>query len=573
MTTTAPRWPAASPASARQRPDNLPSCWFPRPPRRTSRSPQALAPAGADRATASIAAACSSAVISAPVPPAASSIFAMRSRCNSAKHGPQLAHVGVHRLFLHRELVRGLLDERRPLPEALHVERVAVIAELAAHVLARHLHVDLHLAPAVISPATARGTRAARCVTAHFARRLSSTFGSAGTDSGMGRAAGSSTGTAGQGTAFTAKEKALSGCWLWLWLRRWGWPGSAISGTMIFSLAAAFTAAGCGSMLGAGIGSSIFFSLAVLLVSAGSGSMAGAAAADGSASITGTATRCAGRWPLPSHAAPVSNTPSAFAAGCVTRAYSFASWPLGNCTRKHSIPDLHQFLGQLRGGFVARFVVVVGDVNPLRAVPLERGAMVGCEAVHAVAGRDIPVARNQERQRVDQRLAQDDFLRCDQRLFVPHAPMLAFQVQVVVGVPARRFGVIFRPYISTTSPARLITGITSEPLKCSWPGFWLRRMPSSSSRVRLRVAGGAVLRRQMQPQRAVGEAQPETLDHLRGFKPRALTDTAAPPATVCKRPVVEAHDFQQQLLVLRRPPSPARGSFRTVLSSPRPAHG
>ena len=64
-----------------------------------------------------------------------------------AEHGPQFAHVGVHRLFLHRELVRRLLDERRPPLEALHVERVAVIAVLPAHVLARHLHVDLHPAP------------------------------------------------------------------------------------------------------------------------------------------------------------------------------------------------------------------------------------------------------------------------------------------------------------------------------------------------------------------------------------------------------------------------------------------
>jgi hypothetical protein len=88
---------------------------------------------------------------------------------------------------------------------------------------------------------------------------------------------------------------------------------------MIFSLAAAFTAAGCGSMLGAGIGSSIFFSLAVLLVFAGSGSIAGAAAAAGSASIpvwlTGTATRSAGGWPFPSHAARCNNTPKLFAAG------------------------------------------------------------------------------------------------------------------------------------------------------------------------------------------------------------------------------------------------------------------
>ena len=56
-------------------------------------------------------------------------------------------------------------------------------------------------------------------------------------------------------------------------------------------------------------------------------------------------------------------------------------------------PRLHQILGQLRGGFVARVIVVIGDVNPLRSVLREGGPMVGCEAVHAVTGRDVAVAR------------------------------------------------------------------------------------------------------------------------------------------------------------------------------------
>ena len=52
------------------------------------------------------------------------------------------------------------------------------------------------------------------------------------------------------------------------------------------------------------------------------------------------------------------------------------------------------------------------------------------------------------------------------------------------GVPGRKFGVIFRPYISTTSPSRLNTGITSEPLKCSCPGSGSAGCPSSFNRVR-----------------------------------------------------------------------------------------
>ena len=75
--------------------------------------------------------------------------------------------------------------------------------------------------------------------------------------------------------------------------------------------------------------------------------------------------------------------------------------------RVHALGELHaeafdarldQLFGQLRGGFVARLVAVVGDVHALDAVPLERGAMVGCEAVYSITRCDIPVACNPERQ-------------------------------------------------------------------------------------------------------------------------------------------------------------------------------
>ena len=51
------------------------------------------------------------------------------------------------------------------------------------------------------------------------------------------------------------------------------------------------------------------------------------------------------------------------------------------------------------------------------------------------------------------------------------------------GVPARRSELILRPYTSVTLPSGSITGITSEPLKCSWPDS--RRMPNRCSRVRI----------------------------------------------------------------------------------------
>jgi hypothetical protein len=67
----------------------------------------------------------------------------------------------------------------------------------------------------------------------------------------MGRAADCSTGTAGKGTAFTAKEKALccgfSG----------SGPGSLATGTTVAP------GSGVGAGVGSGIGSSIFFSLGI----------------------------------------------------------------------------------------------------------------------------------------------------------------------------------------------------------------------------------------------------------------------------------------------------------------------
>ena len=51
--------------------------------------------------------------------------------------------------------------------------------------------------------------------------------------------------------------------------------------------------------------------------------------------------------PLPSHAALRSTTPRLFAAGVTFSAYSFASIPFGNSTRKHSMPSADQLLGEL----------------------------------------------------------------------------------------------------------------------------------------------------------------------------------------------------------------------------------
>ena len=53
---------------------------------------------------------------------------------------------------------------------------------------------------------------------------------------------------------------------------------------------------------------------------------------------SGTITGAAARWPLPSHSALFTSTLRLFDAGVTFRAYSLASMPFGNCTRKHSMP-------------------------------------------------------------------------------------------------------------------------------------------------------------------------------------------------------------------------------------------
>ena len=66
----------------------------------------------------------------------------------------------------------------------------------------------------------------------------------------------------------------------------------------------------------------------------------------------------------------------------------------------------------------------------------------------------------------------------------------------------------------------------------------------------LRLAGGAVRRRQMVTQCAVGVAQPEVLDHLRRLQ-AALHKILLRLRLLLQRLVVVAHHDFQQLLVLR----------------------
>ena len=162
------------------------------------------------------------------------------------------------------------------------------------------------------------------------------------------------------------------------------------------------------------------------------------AASDFSSMICGSLTVTVGRWPLPSHAALPNNIPRLFVAGITFSAKSFASMPFGNCTRKHSMPIAMQFFGQLLRRSLAGVVAVVSDINSLCAVLLERSPVIVGETVDAVARRYVAIARAPERQRVDQRFTQDDFLRGDECLFVPHPAHRSRQVRVQRRVFAQR---------------------------------------------------------------------------------------------------------------------------------------
>jgi len=95
-------------------------------------------------------------------------------------------------------------------------------------------------------------------------------------------------------------------------------------------------------------------------------------------------------------------------------------------------PDAHLFelFLQPRGGRVARFIPVISNPDVADAVFLESGFVVFGESADSVAGRDISETGAPERQRVDQRFAQDDLLRAFERLLVPHAAVRARQVEV-----------------------------------------------------------------------------------------------------------------------------------------------
>ena len=176
------------------------------------------------------------------------------------------------------------------------------------------------------------------------------------------------------------------------------------------------------------------------------------------------------------------------------------------------MPASWRVLGQPRGGGIAGRVAVVGDQHALDAVALEGGQVVGGETAHAIGRRHLAVAGAPEGHGVQQRLAQDDFAACSQRLDVPQAAMRTRQVQVhrragaqpgadLAPVDFRDRAVFVQHRHHQRAVEVLVPGIAHHAQLLQ---------PRADRR-----AGLAVFLRQAQAQGAVGKAQVKALDQRR----------------------------------------------------------
>ena len=96
--------------------------------------------------------------------------------------------------------------------------------------------------------------------------------------------------------------------------------------------------------------------------------------------------------------------------------------------------SLHQQLGHLGRTAFACLVAVVGNQHPLCTVCFECGQHVIGEAFNAIGAGDVAIPRTPERQRINQRFAQDDFLvrlQCPHVEYATPAPFARGQVQVL----------------------------------------------------------------------------------------------------------------------------------------------
>jgi len=179
----------------------------------------------------------------------------------------------------------------------------------------------------------------------------------------------------------------------------------------------------------------------------------------------------------------------------------------------------------------------------------------------------VPIPRTPERQRIDQRLAQDHLLRALDPGAIEHAPMRTRQVQVQRRALAQAFRDLAPVHLGRMALRiqhrdHQRPGEVLVPTRPQQPDAL--QLPAHR-RARLRVH-----RRQPVRERAIGEAQPEARDQFRIVQ-AAARQVRLRLRTLAQVLVVDAHDgIQQRLVILAR----RQIGTRPLLAHPprRPIH-
>ena len=192
------------------------------------------------------------------------------------------------------------------------------------------------------------------------------------------------------------------------------------------------------------------------------------------------------RWPLPSHTALRSSVAkrSSAVSGFSTRK-ALASWPWGKSTRYASIPAPTSRLASCtaaRSPAWSRSYAISTRSTPCRRSASRWSSVNPSTPYAAVTLRCPATHRLRASISASQRITSGQAAKAAS-FHTPRPPARGPGRYRCSGVPARRSALILRPYTSVTLPSGSITGITTDPLKCSWPDS--RRIPSRCSRVRI----------------------------------------------------------------------------------------
>jgi len=206
-----------------------------------------------------------------------------------------------------------------------------------------------------------------------------------------------------------------------------------------------------------------------------------------------------------------------------------------------------QLVGQRFGGAIARRVRIVRDHEPFDPEALHRREMLGGEAFDAVARRHLPIAGRPKRQRVEQRLAEDDLRRLGQRWDVEDAAQRTRQVEMSRGLGAEL--VREPPAVARDDLAgRVDDRDHQRPVEVLVPA-----RPQQTELFQAppqRGPGLAIARGEPVAERAVGEAQLEVLDELRRAQPAPL-EVAERLGARRQRRMVVRHHLLEHLVVGR----------------------